>query len=919
MSNNKSYRFSEEKRKLLESFQHPLAAYQFENDKIVTLLVSDGMCHMCGMEREPLMKLFDTDMYRGTHPDDVERVAELAHRFIINENEYEVTYRTILYGKMEYRYLHAISKMHTMEDGSRVAFTMYDDVTDLIEKENENAKLVDEPIVKFLDENMGPMAVVERKTKKLLYYNKALTRMLPPRVKYDSGRTFQDFFYHGMTAPNGLPATIAGLFDIIDIGPTIMTEPLTERKIEVTASSSMWGDVPSYTLFFAEAVGEASDYSEEQEMRKQRQAFNRIINSVSATKNKYYEPGYKAYWIWNLTQDGQLVRDEGHEHIHEHIGQNFNYQQYWEYMYKLFDGKGNREFAETITLDGLKRMYLNGTNHLSTNFTAHNEYGQVTMHTELTMMQAPVTNDVYLKITEENITDIIVQKELLSTLTRKQFDYLLYLDGRANSCNIINGNTSNKTQAEQNGSLEVYYRQISEKLGVHCDSGKELVAYLEKKCGSQDQATYINQISEDSVKSIYIRALDKANKQYFVCSSDITDIIKREDDNKKELIKALEMAENANKAKVEFLSNVSHDMRTPLNAVLGYAALASDLDEIVQIKDYLSKIKLAGNLLLTLINDTLDLSKIESGAVTLKPSPIGCGEVISRVVAAVRPEIDRKHIKFNIDNSRAVMAVINVDSMRVQEIIINLLSNAVKFTPEHGEISLVVECVKLEKDCVHDRITIRDNGCGMSKEFLNRLFEPFSQERTRENSKVTGSGLGLSIVKQLVELMGGTIEVKSELGKGTEFIINLDFERADESLAESGDAVQASGSLKDKRILMCEDNDMNREIAEKLLEFRGAKVTSAENGSVGVELFNKSEPYYFDAILMDVRMPIMDGYEATKTIRSMDRPDALSIPIIAMSADAYDDDVRKCISSGMNGHIAKPIDPEKLYGAILAL
>jgi CheY-like chemotaxis protein len=368
--------------------------------------------------------------------------------------------------------------------------------------------------------------------------------------------------------------------------------------------------------------------------------------------------------------------------------------------------------------------------------------------------------------------------------------------------------------------------------------------------------------------------------------------------------------------KTEFLTNVTHDMRTPLNAVLGYADLAQMTDNPVVIRDYLSKIKRAGDIMLTLVNDTLNLSKIESGAIVLKPAPIGCGEVIGRVLNALRPEMEKKHIHFTLDNSRAVMATVNIDTSRVEEIFINLLSNAVKFTPEGGNVAFIVECLKLEPACVHDRIIVRDSGCGISPEFLQKLFEPFSQERTKENADIGGSGLGLSIVKRLVDIMGGTIDVKSRPGEGTEVTVCLDLERVDEKIVPEKTVEERKESLSGKRVLMCEDNFMNREIAEKLLAFRGMTVECAENGKAGFEMFRNSEPGYYDLILMDHRMPVMDGFEATRRIRALERTDAASVPIFAMSADAFANEIQRCKEAGMNGHIAKPIDPETMYRTI---
>jgi signal transduction histidine kinase len=375
-------------------------------------------------------------------------------------------------------------------------------------------------------------------------------------------------------------------------------------------------------------------------------------------------------------------------------------------------------------------------------------------------------------------------------------------------------------------------------------------------------------------------------------------------------------AEKANGMKTEFLSSVSHDMRTPLNAVLGYDRLALATRDTQKKNEYLAKISKAGETLLSLINDTLDLQKIENGTTTLRLAPVSCGELIKTVVTATEPSIREKSIEFVLDNSGAVMATINVDALRVEEIFINLLSNAVKFTPPGGRIDIIVECVGLDEKTLHDKLTVRDTGIGISRGFMPKLFEPFAQERTEKTAHIGGSGLGLTIVKKLVDLMGGRIEVKSELGKGTEFTVYLDFERVGAVPAAEETEKAPGRDLSGRVVLLCEDNEMNREITMEVLGLRGVKAECAENGREGVEKFLGSPAGSFAAVLMDIRMPVMDGYEAARAIRALERPDAGTVPIIAITADAYEGDVKKVLEAGMDSHITKPIDPGKLFSEL---
>jgi len=408
--------------------------------------------------------------------------------------------------------------------------------------------------------------------------------------------------------------------------------------------------------------------------------------------------------------------------------------------------------------------------------------------------------------------------------------------------------------------------------------------------------------------------VDDRREDILLTVTDITDEYQRHLEQLDQISRALATAEKANKAKSDFLSNVSHDMRTPLNAILGYNLLAQKSRDMAECSGYLDKIGYAGRTLLSLINDTLDLQKIENGTVTLRPEPVSCDEFIRDVVNAVQPMMDEKNIDFILEDERRFDATVNVDRTRLGEIFINLLSNAAKFTPEHGRVTMVLACQKPQDNKVRAQIEVQDDGIGISEAFLPKVFEPFSQERTAETADIGGSGLGLSIVRQLVELMGGTIAVESTLGKGSVFTVCLDLPQTDgEPEAEVEEEARPLASLEGRRVLLCEDNAINREIAMALLKMKGVATDWAGDGQQGLDRFTASEPGTYDAVLMDIRMPVMDGYAAARAIREADHPEAGEIPIIALTADAYFEDVQKSRGAGMNGHVPKPIDPALLF------
>ncbi len=373
-------------------------------------------------------------------------------------------------------------------------------------------------------------------------------------------------------------------------------------------------------------------------------------------------------------------------------------------------------------------------------------------------------------------------------------------------------------------------------------------------------------------------------------------------------------AEQANLAKQEFLSSMSHDIRTPMNAIVGMTSLALDnTDNPEQVRDYLGKIALSSKHLLGLINDVLDISKIESGKMLLNLETVPLQEAVDSIVNIIQPQAAAKNQQFRVTLREILSENVRCDGVRLNQVLLNLLGNSVKFTPEQGAVELTVYQEALPEDAsrVRTHFLVRDTGIGMSKEYQQVIFESFSREDNTRVRKTEGSGLGMAITKYIVDAMGGTISVHSEQGRGSEFHVVFDLERAAAPAAQAADGGERTGGvdLKGKRILLAEDNELNWEVARELLSILELELDWAENGEICAEKFRKSPVGYYDAILMDVRMPVMDGYEATAAIRGLERGDA-AVPIIAMTADAFSEDIQRCLACGMNDHLAKPIDIE---------
>lgn len=429
-------------------------------------------------------------------------------------------------------------------------------------------------------------------------------------------------------------------------------------------------------------------------------------------------------------------------------------------------------------------------------------------------------------------------------------------------------------------------------------------------------------INYHQVRVAFVKKKD-GTRMAVVGTRNIDSLIKKERMQEEKLKKAYVAAENANKAKTEFLNNMSHDIRTPMNVILGYNHLMkSQLTESKQL-DYQKKIEQSGKLLLAIINNVLDMARIESGKIKVDENYERVGEVVDEIISTFSSEAEEKEIHLS-GSMKVTHRNILCDGTKIREIYVNLVSNAMKYTPRGGNVTITVEELPCEKEgYMKVKSEIKDTGIGMSKEYLPTLFEPFSREQNTTTRRIGGTGLGMPIVKKMVDLMGGSIEVASELGKGTVFTFTLMHKIADRKFysqkTEAAETSEMGKNLSGKHVLLAEDNDLNAEIAVTVLEETGIVIERVEDGIQCVNRVAQMSPGTYDLILMDIQMPNMDGYQAAQCIRHLDDKMKAEIPIIAMTANAFAEDRKKAFDAGMNGHIAKPIDIEKLGAVILSV
>lgn len=465
---------------------------------------------------------------------------------------------------------------------------------------------------------------------------------------------------------------------------------------------------------------------------------------------------------------------------------------------------------------------------------------------------------------------------------------------------------ANGSRSDMNAFIKDHIHPDDRELMLQMSDNRYLRSLLEKQSEISFTAREVYGEIEKTMRVQIMRGADSSRAA--VGFMDITDEIAREKDRSRKL-------EEASRAKSDFLFNMSHDIRTPMNAIIGFTAMArAHLDDAEKVDDCLGKVESSSKHLLSLINDVLDMSRIESGKTDCQYAPTKISASAENILNMVR-ESSGKNLKFTGDFSGVEHDWVLADSLHVNRIITNIIGNAVKYTNEGGTVDYTIREMPTaaENRYAYDFI-ISDSGIGMSEEFQQHIFEEFARERTSTVSGVQGTGLGMAITKKLVDLLGGKIAIQSKLGEGTKVTVHLEMEAiAPDAVSELTRPNVADASiLNGKKILLVEDNELNREIARDLLEDSGAEVDEAEDGDIAVEKMRNAEKGRYDLIFMDVQMPRMDGYTATRAIRNLPDPEAADIPIVAMTANAFEEDRQNALNAGMNGHVAKPIDVPKL-------
>ncbi len=596
----------------------------------------------------------------------------------------------------------------------------------------------------------------------------------------------------------------------------------------------------------------------------------------------------------------------------------------------ISDVRIQQEFFEKFSVEAFRLNYLKEVQQMSIEFpTQEGEFGMKWIRFNVQLSYNPLSCAIEAIIYMVDVTEEKKRGFIVKALASNSFHYIAFLYLDTDRVEFFS-NSTDVYYLKDSSDMNIYTKLRSIRVDNFIEDEEEAARYMKMSA--------IDTVKEELLKAniytfsfsqwvngeyvrlrVYFSWIVKEMNLVLIMTMDETETYLKEQKYLKELKKALMDAELASHSKQDFISRISHDIRTPLSAITSMTNFAfEDIDDKPKLLNDLQKINSSNHFLMSLINDVLDVSKIDSGRIELVPEEYLVDEFVADVENVFSSLCEEKGVKFEIECEESDYAII-VDKVRFNQIVLNIVSNSYKYTKSGGSIKMTVKQELLDNDKIRMDLTIADTGIGMGKDFQETMFVPFTQDlgNPERQQLRTGTGLGLYIVKKLIVLMGGDIDVTSEIGKGTtmHFDIVVPYikkENAKQKITDVKERKKLSG-----RVLLAEDNEINREIALRTVGGMGLDIDFAENGAIAVKRFEESEPDKYIAILMDIQMPILSGYEAAEAIRSLDRPDAKTIPIFALTANAFSEAVQQAYESGMNGHIAKPIDTEVLYRCLV--
>ncbi|MEG1946133.1 MAG: ATP-binding protein [Lachnospiraceae bacterium] len=881
------------------------------------IFANEKFCEMIGIteNNKPLQTIYKS-AWNFVYKADVDWLKELAALRSGQSEPYEVAYRMVKKGG-SLLWVNQCSQHMIDDNGNELVYAYYTDIT--IQKQTEQA---------LRESEFRYAAAVHSANINIWEYDYHADTMTiySKSPKINSKDTIISNYTKDVISEGHITEESAVLlFEMIAKLKKGEKEVSADLWIRQNKEEEFWCERVIYTNSFDDTGKPMKAYCVGRDITKEKEAEKRYHEELS-----YREAMQKATMASinvNLTKNIIMDYKSIFPKITAHMSEAKTVQEYFEQVYtELETQKMQQECAAMFNRDALLWHFANGETTVSMELTrmiAGRRYWTVmTAH----MMKKEENSDVVAFLYSTNITNEKTMQNVMNAIVKTDYDFLVVVDAIRNSAvRYSEKELSNRYAWESNNFEEETCEYMRHYI---C---KEDVEHVIKEVTLQNIIAKLDQYKTYSVfykipnqegeilhKQLRFSYINSELKNILMTRIDITAAVTEQEKKNQELVAAVEMAERANDAKSEFLSRISHEIRTPMNAIIGMAQIAlQNIENKELAKESIEKSLYASQYLLILLNDILDMSKIESGKVTLKNGVIVCKKLLDAINTIIDTQAKAKGVIYKVNEFAGHENSYLGDDVRIQQILINILSNAVKFTPKGGTVCLDIFQIGKNEDSVNICFKISDTGIGISEEFLPNIFKPFSQEHNSAASDYGGSGLGLAISENLARLMGGEILVESKLGKGTIFYVKVVLgilkNSSEENVSMQSPKKCEKYDFSGKKILLIEDHQLNIMIAQKLLEFKKAVVDVAVNGKIGLTMFKNALEHTYDAVLMDIRMPVMDGLQSAHEIRNLDSEWAKKVPIIAMSANAFEEDVVKSKKAGMNAHLAKPIDSQLLY------
>ena len=854
------------------------------------------------------------------HPDDRTRVDKEVGVQLEKGHEYTVEYR-MKRQDGTYIWVHDLGRRILAENGCPAISSVCYDITAQVRAQEEVMRLY----------NNIPGAVFRCR------YDSALSVVSANDGLFDFiGYTRTEFAALGnklaaIMEPEDLPEVTQRLHEQIKQGEAIHIENRLRTKhgkvkwVSVKAQLFVENNQPYFDCVFIDIT------EEKQQRRREKELYERELRYfVEAASGNQSGQGRL-----NLTQNVLESYLTTANYAVAQVGDSYD-QVIDQFARSAMETEIGLHIAEQMQRSQVLADYTVGKTEYHFEFLRSTRDGAFWSHTTFHSCMNPETSELIVFFYTLDITEKKLQEQLLDQIVSLNYDIIAEIDAASQTLKI---HTSNEPIIPIGKQLPQAIEQLAQdyvKPEFAAEYHRQLnLETMKSQLADQESYTFSIEMLDDQgqtrVKLYKVFYLDRRLNRLCVTRSDVTEVVRQEQMQKAELAAALNAAQQANAAKTDFLSRMSHEIRTPMNAILGMSAVAAQsIHDPARMKECIEKIQLSSKFLLGLINDILDMSRIESGKLLLSNGILQTQKLINSVSTLGAGQAAAKGVTYQCTVEPSLHMEYMGDSMKLQQVLVNILSNAVKFTPPGGQVVMTARQVQQKKDNAMVQFVISDTGVGITPEFLPHLFEPFSQESTGTTAAYGGSGLGLAISKSIVDLMDGHISVQSEKGQGTQFVVEVRLGMTSQTVQQDCQTalqLETEASEQDLeqldftglRLLLAEDNLINTEVAVMLLQDKGFNVDTAENGEQALQLYRASAENDYAAVLMDIRMPVMDGLTAAAQIRQSPRFDAAEIPIIAMTANAFDDDIAKSLAAGMNAHLAKPIDPDLLMRTLDAL